>query len=330
MRELWAGVHVSRTKGEKACKGAWAAVLQLHQGKGERARQRGSGLLVRCKQAVPRTPGGCFSWELAGFIKGSREGISLGVRVIFTCMREGVQGVYPIGYGTQMSPESTKVSKSSTVRAKASTFSTHRTDLNEAANPIFNARTKHVKIDYHYIRQLITSNSISISHVSSPYQIADTFTKSLPKAQFQHLSSMLIIVSTQLRLRAYVKKQNNQIIQRLEREEKKYLRHSTNLHPNQQSSTVRAKASTFSEHRIVLNETGWSSKVLVFAAQSRSCSPTSIPLPRVSNEVEGCASPTSLIGRYACIEPAIIMSIALSGCPASTKISFSLKIFGLR
>lgn len=54
------------------------------------------------------------------------------------------------------------------------------------SNCIFHVRTKHIKIDYHYICDLVTSNIISIFYISSQSQLADLFTNSLPKAIFKN------------------------------------------------------------------------------------------------------------------------------------------------
>ena len=60
-----------------------------------------------------------------------------------------------------------------------------------ASNPIFHARTKHVEIDYHYIRELVLANLIKVQFVCSEDQVADLHTKSLSTTRFRYLCSKL-------------------------------------------------------------------------------------------------------------------------------------------
>lgn len=48
--------------------------------------------------------------------------------------------------------------------------------LASAANPVYHARTKHVEIDYHFIRENVPSKQIQIQHVGTQDQVADIFT----------------------------------------------------------------------------------------------------------------------------------------------------------
>lgn len=54
-----------------------------------------------------------------------------------------------------------------------------------AKNPIFHARTKHLEIHHHFIRERVLAGEISVHHVSTHEQPADIFTKSLSRIKFE-------------------------------------------------------------------------------------------------------------------------------------------------
>ncbi|GJY17036.1 ribonuclease H-like domain-containing protein [Tanacetum coccineum] len=54
-----------------------------------------------------------------------------------------------------------------------------------SANPIQYQKIKHIEIDIHFVRDMVTVGQVRVLHVPSRYQYADIFTKGLPSALFE-------------------------------------------------------------------------------------------------------------------------------------------------
>ena len=75
-----------------------------------------------------------------------------------------------------------------------------------AFNLVFHARTKHVEIDYHYIREKVLLGHIGVYHVASALQIADIFSKSFDADRFADLTHKLLVRSPTFSLRGCVER----------------------------------------------------------------------------------------------------------------------------
>ena len=56
--------------------------------------------------------------------------------------------------------------------------------LHMAKNPIHHARTKHIELDYHFVREKVTCGLLTTKYIPSLQQTADIFTKPLSKELF--------------------------------------------------------------------------------------------------------------------------------------------------
>jgi hypothetical protein len=65
-----------------------------------------------------------------------------------------------------------------------------------SVNPILHARTKHIAIDYHFVREKVALGTLITRFVPSSSQLADLFTKPLSRVTFDGLKSKLGLWAT--------------------------------------------------------------------------------------------------------------------------------------
>ena len=60
-----------------------------------------------------------------------------------------------------------------------------------AKNPVFHARSKHIDVHYHYVREKMEEKLFSLVYVPTGENAADLFTKGLDKTKHQLFSSKI-------------------------------------------------------------------------------------------------------------------------------------------
>jgi len=81
-----------------------------------------------------------------------------------------------------------------------------------ANNPVYHARTKHIEVHYHFIREKILAKEIDLIHVSTEDQVVDIFTKALGIDKLRKFRKMLGVLEVDLSLRGGVLRIQAQLI----------------------------------------------------------------------------------------------------------------------
>lgn len=61
------------------------------------------------------------------------------------------------------------------------------------ANPVLHHRSKHIKLDFHFVREQVQDGTLVVQHVNSENQVADIFTKAVGTSRFKDLRSKLLV-----------------------------------------------------------------------------------------------------------------------------------------
>ena len=63
--------------------------------------------------------------------------------------------------------------------------------INIFKNPVQHVRTKHIAIRYHFLKDKVTDGEVKLDYIPTSEQVADIFTKPLPKEVFEYLRKKL-------------------------------------------------------------------------------------------------------------------------------------------
>ncbi|MCO5598419.1 hypothetical protein L7F22_052514 [Adiantum nelumboides] len=64
-------------------------------------------------------------------------------------------------------------------------YTDSQSPLAVARNPVFHARTKHIEVHYHYVRERLSTGEISLAYVPTQDNLADLFTKALSREKLE-------------------------------------------------------------------------------------------------------------------------------------------------
>jgi hypothetical protein len=73
-----------------------------------------------------------------------------------------------------------------------------------ANNMVYHARTKHIEVHYHFIREKIIAKEINLIHVNTKDQVVDIFTKALGTNKLKRFKKMFGVLEVDLSLRRIV------------------------------------------------------------------------------------------------------------------------------
>jgi hypothetical protein len=82
------------------------------------------------------------------------------------------------------------------IPSTATLWMDNQSAINLTDNVMFHQRTKHIDIQYHFLRNMNLNGTISTLYCPTEIMVADIMTKALPLPRFQALSEMLGVVPT--------------------------------------------------------------------------------------------------------------------------------------
>ena len=69
--------------------------------------------------------------------------------------------------------------------------------INMSKNPIMHSKTKNIPIKYHYLRERVSQKAVKLEYIETKEQIADIFTKPVPKEAFECFRQKMRVIPLQ-------------------------------------------------------------------------------------------------------------------------------------
>ncbi|GKC84150.1 hypothetical protein Tco_1139867 [Tanacetum coccineum] len=125
------------------------------------------------------------------------------LRYLKSCPGLGIHIVRTSGMFLNAYSDADWANKKQNTISKSSTEAEYRalaslTTIKIAANPVFHERTKHLEIDFHFVRENILNGVVKTVKVDSANQIADILTKGLDTIQHYKLVKKLALLEVEL------------------------------------------------------------------------------------------------------------------------------------
>ena len=67
--------------------------------------------------------------------------------------------------------------------------------ISPSKNLVMHSKTKHIPIKYNFLREQVAEQNIILEYINTKEQIADIFTKPLPREAFEHLCQNMGVIS---------------------------------------------------------------------------------------------------------------------------------------
>ena len=65
-------------------------------------------------------------------------------------------------------------------------------------NPVFHGKSKHIKIKYHYIRDMMQKGVVKLQYVTTEEQIDDVLTNPLTRVKFEYFREKLGVLQIEV------------------------------------------------------------------------------------------------------------------------------------